>query len=69
MRFRPASNAFLRRLPANCHHRAAKLDLCRQMPATICSLLLPQPADCREFLTALTGGNLSGFVRNAGLAT
>ena len=38
---------------ANCH-RAAKLDLCRNLLATHTSLLLPQFADCREFLTALT---------------
>ena len=37
---------------ANCH-RAAKLTLCRQLLATACSQLLPQPADCRDFLTAL----------------
>jgi hypothetical protein len=42
---------------ANCH-RAAKLDLCRQLLATVCSVLLPQPADCRDFLAALTAGNL-----------
>jgi hypothetical protein len=42
---------------ANCH-RAAQLDLCRQLLATACSLLLPQPADCRDFLAALTGANL-----------
>jgi hypothetical protein len=42
---------------ANCH-RAAKLDLCRKLLATVCSLLLPQPADCRDFLAALTAGNL-----------
>jgi Putative transposase/Transposase zinc-binding domain len=41
---------------ANCH-RAAKLDLCRQLLTTVCSLLLPQPADCRDFLAALTAGN------------
>ena len=44
-------------LLANCH-RAEKLDLCRRLLATVCSLLLPQLADCRDFLTALTGGNL-----------
>ena len=37
---------------ANCH-RAAKLILCRQLLATACSLLLPQPADCRDLLAAL----------------
>jgi len=41
---------------ANCH-RAAKLNLCRQLLATACSLLLPQPADCRDFLAALTSTN------------
>ena len=38
---------------ANCH-RTAKLTLCRQLLATACSQLLPQPADCRDFLAALT---------------
>ncbi len=52
---------------ANCH-RAAKLDLCRQLLATVCSLLLPQPADGRDFLAALTAG-ASGCARNAGLAS
>jgi hypothetical protein len=42
---------------ANCH-RAAKLALCRQLLATVCSLLLPQPADCRDFLASLTSTNL-----------
>ena len=42
---------------ANCH-RAAKLTLCRQLLATACSLLLPQPADCRDLLAALTRTNL-----------
>jgi hypothetical protein len=42
---------------ANCH-RVKKLDLCRRLLATACSLLLPQPADHREFLAALTGVNL-----------
>jgi hypothetical protein len=42
---------------ANCH-RAAQLDLCRQLLATVYSLLLPQPADCRDFLAALTASNL-----------
>jgi hypothetical protein len=42
---------------ANCH-RAEKLELCRRLLATACSDLLPQPADCRDFLTALTGSNL-----------
>ena len=41
---------------ANCH-RAAKLTHCRQLLATACSLLLPQPADCRDFLAALTRTN------------
>jgi hypothetical protein len=40
---------------ANCH-RAEKLNLCRQLLATLCSLLLPQPADRRDFLAALTAG-------------
>jgi hypothetical protein len=40
---------------ANCH-RAAKLDLCRRLLSTACSALLPQPADCRDFLAAFTGG-------------
>jgi hypothetical protein len=42
---------------ANCH-RTAKLTLCRQLLATTCSQLLPQPADCRGFLAALTRTNL-----------
>lgn len=42
---------------ANCH-RKAKLALCRQLLATACSQLLPQPADCRALLTALTRTNL-----------
>jgi hypothetical protein len=42
---------------ANCH-RAAKLALCRQLLATTCSQLLPQPADCRDLLAALTSTNL-----------
>src|SRR5437879_6135742 len=42
---------------ANCH-RAAKLDLCRRLLATACSLLLPQPADCRDFWVAVTSTNL-----------
>jgi hypothetical protein len=33
---------------ANCH-RAAKLDLCRKLLATVCSLLLPQPASAAIF--------------------
>jgi len=41
----------------NCH-RARKLELCRRLLATPCSDLLPQPADCRDFLTALSGSNL-----------
>ena len=41
---------------ANCH-RTAKLTLCRQLLATVCSQLLPQPADCRDFLAALTPTN------------
>jgi hypothetical protein len=47
---------------ANCH-RAAKLDLCRQLLATLCSLLLPQPAGCRDYLAALTAGNLRSCPR------
>jgi hypothetical protein len=47
---------------ANCH-RAAKLDLCRQLLATLCSLLLPQPAECRDYLAALTAGNLRSCPR------
>jgi len=42
---------------ANCH-RTAKLTLCRQLLATACSQLLPQPADCRALLTALTSSDL-----------
>jgi Putative transposase/Transposase zinc-binding domain len=42
---------------ANCH-RAEKLELCRRLLATVCSLLLPQLADCRDFLAAITGRNL-----------
>jgi hypothetical protein len=42
---------------ANCH-RTAKLTLCRQLLATACSQLLPQPADCRDFLAALTRTDL-----------
>ena len=42
---------------ANCH-RQAKLTLCRQLLATACSQLLPQPADCRDFLAALFRTNL-----------
>jgi Putative transposase/Transposase zinc-binding domain len=38
---------------ANCH-RTAKLALCRQLLATTASVLLPQPAECRDFLAALT---------------
>ena len=41
---------------ANCH-RKAKLTLCRQLLATTCSLLLPQPADCRDLLAALLRTN------------
>ena len=39
-------------------HRGAKLTLCRQLLATACSLLLPQPAHCRDFLEALTSTSL-----------
>jgi len=42
---------------ANCH-RTAKLALCRQLLATACSQLLPQPADCRDFLAALNRTSL-----------
>jgi hypothetical protein len=42
---------------ANCH-RAAKLTLCRQLLTTACSQLLPQRADCRDFLATLTSTNL-----------
>jgi hypothetical protein len=42
---------------ANCH-RAAKLDLCRRLLATACSLLLPQPADYRDFWVVLTSTNV-----------
>ena len=42
---------------ANCH-RKAKLTLCRQLLATACSQLLPQPADCRDLLKAFTHTNL-----------
>jgi hypothetical protein len=42
---------------ANCH-RQAKLALCRQLLATAASQLLPQPADCRDWLAALTSTNL-----------
>ena len=38
---------------ANCH-RKAKLELCRRLLATAASVLLPQPAECRDFLAALT---------------
>src|ERR1035438_10529010 len=41
---------------ANCH-RKAKLDPCRQLLATATSQLLPQPADCRNLLAALTSTN------------
>ena len=42
---------------ANCH-REAKLILCRELLATACSQLLPQPPDCRDLLAALTRTNL-----------
>src|ERR1035441_3134047 len=42
---------------ANCH-RAAKLNLCRQLCATPCSGLLPRPTDYGGLYAALTGGNL-----------
>ncbi len=41
---------------ANCH-RAEKLELCLRLLPTAC-FLLPQPADCRDFLAALTSRNL-----------
>lgn len=41
---------------ANCH-RARKLELCRQLLATWCSLLLPTLQACRDWLQALTSGN------------
>jgi hypothetical protein len=37
---------------ANCH-RARKLELCRQLLATTCSLLLPSLQACRDWLQAL----------------
>jgi hypothetical protein len=42
---------------ANCH-RAAKLNLCRQLCATPCLDLLPRPTDYAGFYVALTAGNL-----------
>ena len=42
---------------ANCH-RKAKLALCLQLLATAASLLLPQQAECRDFLAALTRTDL-----------
>jgi hypothetical protein len=42
---------------ANCH-RAAKLNLCRQLCATPGSGLLPRPTDYGGLYAALTGGNL-----------
>jgi hypothetical protein len=39
-------------------HRSEKLELCRRLLATPCSNLLPQPADCRVLLAALTASNL-----------
>ena len=42
---------------ANCH-RAAKLELCRQLLATAVSALLPQPDQCRDFIAVLTGNKL-----------
>jgi len=41
---------------ANCH-RTEKLALCRQLLATPCSQLLPQPAACRNYHAALIAGN------------
>ncbi len=37
---------------ANCH-RARKLLLCRQLLATLCSVLLPSLSDCQALLQAL----------------
>ena len=41
---------------ANCH-RSEKLALCRQLLASPCSQLLPQPAACRTYNTALVAAN------------
>jgi hypothetical protein len=41
---------------ANCH-RARKLELCRQLLATACSLLLPSLQACRDLLQTLTGSD------------
>ena len=38
---------------ANCH-RTAKLALCRQLLIVPVTELLPQPADCRQMLEAIT---------------
>lgn len=38
------------------HHRARKLELCRQLLATACSELLPSLKACYEFIRALTTG-------------
>jgi hypothetical protein len=42
---------------ANCH-RAAKLNLCRQLCASRCLDLLPRPTDYAGLYVTLTGGNL-----------
>jgi hypothetical protein len=41
---------------ANCH-RSEKLALCRQLLASPCSQLLPQPAACRNYNTALVAAH------------
>jgi len=43
-------------LLANCH-RTDKLVLCRQLLATPCSQLLPQPADCHNYSAATRAGH------------
>jgi len=40
------------------YHRAAKLKLCRQLPAAPLTDVLPRPTDYRDFYVALTGKNL-----------
>jgi hypothetical protein len=40
------------------HHRARKLDLCRQWLATFCSELLPSLAACGDWLRCLTASQL-----------
>ena len=51
---------------ANCH-RKAKLELCRRLLATAASVLLPQPAECRDFLAALTCVDLQRCPRCGGI--